>query len=76
MKKNKKLLEWEKLFKAVNLALSLGFIIILPILIFLFIGMFLDNRLNTSPIITLIFLLLGIIGGIYSAIKEIQKTIK
>ena len=44
-----------------------------------FIGMFLDNRLKTESIFTLIFLLLGLVAGgmeSYKIIKQITKEEK
>ncbi len=55
---------------------SLSFSIALAIVIGLFIGLWLDARYDTSPVLTLVFLGLGVIAGfrnIYLAMKKSQK---
>jgi len=55
---------------------SLSFSIALAIVIGLFIGLWLDARYDTSPLLTLVFLGLGVIAGfrnIYLAMKKSQK---
>ena len=47
-----------------SLITQLGIMILICILGCTFIGKFLDSKLNTSPILTLIFMLLGV-GGVF-----------
>jgi len=54
-----------------SLVTQLGIMILICILGCTFIGKFLDSKLNTSPIMTLIFMLLGIGGAFMSAYKTL-----
>ncbi|UCE53896.1 MAG: AtpZ/AtpI family protein [Desulfobacterales bacterium] len=55
---------------------SLGFSVSLAIFIGLAIGVLLDRRLNTSPWLTLIFLVVGIIAGFRNIALAIKKARK
>jgi F0F1-type ATP synthase assembly protein I len=63
-------------YQIISLALNLGFIIALPPIIGTFLGIYLDKLLNLKPILTISFIILGTVGGAYSAIKEAQKIVK
>ena len=66
----------KKLFKELFYYSSLSFSIALSMVIGLFIGLWLDARYDTSPLLTLVFLGLGIIAGfrnIYLAMKKSQR---
>ena len=55
---------------------SLGFQIALTILVFLFVGIWLDKKLETKFIFTLIFTFLGFVGEFYKIIitvKELER---
>lgn len=53
------------IFYAISLAWQLGFVIIVPIGGFLFLGFLADKFLKTKPLFLIIFLLIGIIVTIY-----------
>ena len=55
---------------------SLGLSVSLAIFIGLAVGVYLDRRFETSPWWTLIFLVLGIIGGFRNIAIVIRKTRK
>jgi ATP synthase protein I len=55
---------------------SLGLSVSLAIFIGLAVGVYLDRRFGTSPWCTLIFLVLGIIGGFRNIAIVIRKTRK
>lgn len=68
--------ETKKLFKQLWYYSSLSFSIALSIVIGLAIGYWLDKRFETAPVLTLIFLGLGVIAGfrnIYLAMKRSQS---
>ena len=79
---NKRLKKFEKKnFKKKNkikknndlgLFLKAGVELISPIIVGVFIGLFLDNYFNTKPLFLIIFLILGFGGGI----SNIYKTVK
>ncbi len=60
-----------KTYKEIGPYLGLGFQLAASVLIFLFIGDWIDKKNNSSPIFTLIFAILGISIGLYSVIKTI-----
>lgn len=54
-----------------SLISQIGIMILICILGCTFIGKFIDSKLNTSPIFTLIFILLGIGGAFMSVYKTL-----
>ncbi|WP_242948878.1 AtpZ/AtpI family protein [Asaccharospora irregularis] len=59
-----------------SLISQLGLMMIIPILGCTFIGKYLDDKLNTRPVLVLIFLLLGVGGafnGVYKTLKVYTK---
>ena len=59
-----------------SLITQLGLMVLICILWCTFIGKFLDSKLNTSPILTLIFMLLGVGGafmGVYKTLIAYTK---
>ena len=48
-------------FYAVYLALQLGFLIAIPLVGFLLLGVFLDKKFSSSPIFTLLFVILSLV---------------
>ena len=61
-------------FKYVGMAGKIAFGLMGPIIASCFIGIYLDKRLNTSPWMTIVLLLLGLaagFGGLYSMLKDI-----
>ncbi|MGX4601504.1 AtpZ/AtpI family protein [Faecalimicrobium sp. JNUCC 81] len=59
-----------------SLLTQVGLMIIIPILGCMFIGKFIDSKLNTSPIFLLIFILLGIGGAFMSVYKTLSVYAK
>lgn len=69
--------ETRRAFKEMAYYSSLGISVSLAIFIGLGIGVWLDRKFDTSPWLTLIFLVLGIIAGfrnIALAIKRVRKS--
>lgn len=48
--------------KALSLGSELGFLIVLPLVGFLILGVFLDKKFQTSPIFVIVFLILSFIS--------------
>ncbi|MFA6296050.1 MAG: AtpZ/AtpI family protein [Patescibacteria group bacterium] len=68
-----------KEFSAIRLSLQFGYTIIIPLIIFLLIGIFLDNRFKTSPLFIFIGVILSIVIstiGIYKAILPFLEISK
>lgn len=55
-------------------SLNLGGTLTIPIVGGLFLGRFLDNRLSSSPILTLSFLFLGVIISFYTIYKIAKES--
>ena len=64
----------KKLFRQLWYYSSLSFSIALSIVIGLAIGVWLDKRYDTSPVWTLIFLVLGVIAGFRNIYLAMQKA--
>lgn len=74
--KNDKKFSNYNLFKDYAPFLGLGVQLAATIGIMVFIGIWIDKKLNTSPYLTLIFSFLGIITGIYHFIKSVTRLDK
>ena len=61
MRPNKK--KTDSAFKYLGMAGKIAFGLMAPIIAACFIGIYLDKRLNTTPWMTIILLLLGIVAG-------------
>lgn len=53
--------------------LTIGIEMMLYILIFTFLGYWLDEKLNTSPLLTIILALFGIFASFYKFFKSVLK---
>ncbi|MFH1856939.1 MAG: AtpZ/AtpI family protein [Candidatus Omnitrophota bacterium] len=63
----------KQFFFYVGIILELGLTFSISVLVGLFVGIFFDKKLHTSPLCTIIFLIFGIIGGFMSAYKLIKE---
>lgn len=64
-----------KNFKNLTLITQIAFQMISPILIGVFIGIYLDRWLNTSPVLVIIFMVLGVCSGFLGTYKLMQKSV-
>ena len=60
-------------FGYLGLLTQLGLVVLSSTFIGLFLGIFLDRKLNSKPLITIVCLIFGIIGGFISAYKLIKE---
>jgi ATP synthase protein I len=65
-----------KALRMVGLASTLGFTIVIATFIGLALGLWLDRVFNTSPWLTVIFLILGIIAGFRNFYRFMTKRAK
>jgi len=65
----------QKIFKSFLSTLGIGWVVVAAILGGLLLGHFLDQRLDSSPVFLIIFLLVGIGAGFYGAYKQIMKLL-
>ncbi len=52
-------------FYAASLGLELGFLIAVPLVVFLLVGLFIDRKLGTLPLFLIIFLILSTISTFF-----------
>ena len=60
-----------KIFYALSLGMELGFLIAIPLVVFLLLGLFLDRKFRTFPI----FLICGIITGLGATFLDIYYLV-
>lgn len=68
--------EDKSLLKTVAELSTLGLTMVFATLIGLAIGLYLDKKLNTSPWLTILFLIIGIAAGFNKAIQVAIRTAK
>ncbi len=66
--------EKNRFLEGLELASNLGFTIAIPIVIGAVLGSFLDNKLNTSPKLTLSLIMLGFFVSLYNIYKLTRKN--
>lgn len=71
MSNNKK--KWLGYAHYLNLAFSIGISMVLTILLGVYGGLWLDRRLDTSPLFLLVGVFLGVGGGFYNLWSELSK---
>lgn len=66
--------EKNRFLEGLELASDLGFTIAIPIVAGAVLGSFLDNKLNTSPKLTLSLIMLGLFISLYNIYKLTKKN--
>lgn len=61
---------------SITFATQLGFMVILPMLVSIFVGLKIDKVLHTKPLALIFFLLLGLIFSAHSAYKWLLPIIE
>ncbi len=59
--------------RGMALAFSVGFALVGPIILGALLGIWLDARLNTSPWLTMVLVLLGIVAGFVEMIRALNR---
>lgn len=73
-KETEEISEKKRFLEGLELASDLGFTIAIPIVIGAVLGSFLDNKLNTSPKLTLSLIMLGLFISLYNIYKLTRKN--
>lgn len=73
MKKNQKEDSYSKITKELGPFLNLGLQLAITIVLFCFIGMWIDKHYSTTPIWLIVFSFLGIALGFYNFFRTINK---
>jgi F0F1-type ATP synthase assembly protein I len=62
-----------KILKNLTLLTQIGIVMVVPIMVGLFIGRFLDNKLNTGYLFLFIFLIMGVVAAFVNLFKIAMK---
>ena len=60
-------------YKDIGPYVGLGIQLAVTVTVPVFIGIWLDGKFNTSPILTVVFAFLGVLAGMYTFIKTVLK---
>ena len=60
-----------QIFVAMGLGLELGFMIVIPLVGFMLLGLWADKSLHTLPLFTIIGLIVGLVSSVVEVIKVI-----
>ncbi len=75
MKTNQdKLKNVNKIYREVGPYLGLGMQLAITVTVMVFIGIWLDEKFDLSPVFTIVFASLGIFAGLYNFIKSVIKS--
>ncbi|MFB0900986.1 MAG: AtpZ/AtpI family protein [Dehalococcoidia bacterium] len=55
--------------------LGIGFYLVASLIMPLLLGIWLDNQLNSEPILTLVMLFLGLLLGFFGVYKQVKEVI-
>jgi ATP synthase protein I len=63
-----------KIYREVGPYLGLGMQLAITVTVMVFIGIWLDEKFDLSPVFTIVFASLGIFAGLYNFIKSVIKS--
>ena len=63
-----------KLYREIGPYIGLGMQLALTVTAMVFLGIWLDNKFELSPVLTIIFSFLGVFAGLYNFIKSVLKS--
>jgi ATP synthase protein I len=69
-----KLKNVNKIYREVGPYLGLGMQLAITVTVMVFIGIWLDEKFDLSPVFTIVFASLGIFAGLYNFIKSVIKS--
>ena len=69
-----KLKNISKMYKEIGPYIGLGMQLAITVTIMVFLGIWLDNYFNLSPVLTIVFAFLGVFTGLYNFIKSVLKS--
>lgn len=72
--KDKNNSEKDKILKEVTPYLGLGLQLAITVTVMSLLGVWLDGKFDTSPILTISLSFLGVFAGMYNFIKSVTKT--
>jgi ATP synthase protein I len=69
-----KLKNVNKIYQEVGPYLGLGMQLAITVTVMVFIGIWLDEKFDLSPVLTIVFAMLGVFAGMYNFIKSVIKS--
>ena len=63
-----------KIYQEVGPYLGLGMQLAITVTVMVFLGIWLDEKFNLSPILTVVFSMLGVFAGMYNFIKSVINS--
>jgi ATP synthase protein I len=63
-----------KVYREIGPYLSLGMQLAVTVTAMVFLGIWLDEKFNLEPVLTIVFALLGVFAGMYNFIKTVLKS--
>lgn len=66
--------KFNKVYREVGPYLGLGMQLAVTVTIMVFVGIWLDEKFNSEPVLTIICSAFGIFAGMYNFIKSVLKT--
>ena len=69
-----KLKDVNKIYREVGPYLGLGMQLAITVTVMVFLGIWLDEKFNLSPILTVVFSMLGVFAGMYNFIKSVINS--
>jgi ATP synthase protein I len=69
-----KLKNVNKIYQEVGPYLGLGMQLAITVTVMVFLGIWLDEKFNLSPILTVVFAMLGVFAGMYNFIKSVINS--
>jgi ATP synthase protein I len=69
-----KLKNVNKMYREVGPYLSLGLQLAITVTVMVFLGIWLDEKFELSPVLTIVFAMLGVAAGMYNFIKSVINS--
>lgn len=69
-----KLKNVNKAYKEIGPYIGLGMQLAITVTVMVFVGVWLDDKFETTPILTVIFSLFGVFAGMYNFIKTVIRA--
>ena len=71
-----KLKNVNKIYREVGPYLGLGMQLAITVTVMVFLGVWLDEKFDLSPLLTIVFAMLGVFAGMYNFIKSVMNSDK
>ncbi len=69
-----KLKNTSKIYREIGPYIGLGMQLAITVTVMVFVGVWLDDKFETTPILTVVFSLFGVFAGMYNFIKTVIRS--